>query len=456
MALRAALGLLACGLAALAYQNTFDNPFVFDDRETVLLNPSLIAAWDWRAAAVHNLARPVVNLSYALDRALWGFTSFGFHVTNVVLHITAVGLFYGWCSRALSDGARLGSGPSRARAADASDAGLAPAWGAFCAAGIFALHPVMSAAVGYISARSELLAAMGALASLTFARRAIVAANRPAAFLAVAFGALAIGSSSSAAALPLLVLAYDAWVLRDPGWALRAARIYAPATLAVAMAAAWYATGMDTANMPPRGFFEHLLTQELVTWRYLALLAVPVGQALVHQVHWVGTPFDPASFILLPLLAACITFAIWKRGRQPLVAFGVVWFVGVLAPTAIVSVRDAMAEHRLYLASGGLLLATASLAARPIAGSRVARAVLALVLAMLAVATYRRNELWSDPMKLWEESVERSPQAWQAHWGYGELLREIGRCDRAVPEYEAVLRLNPWHADARARLEACR
>src|SRR4051812_9772155 len=75
-ALRAALGLLACALAALVYQNCVDNPFVFDDRETVLLNASLITPWDWRAVLAHNAARPVVNLSYALDRAIWGFTSF--------------------------------------------------------------------------------------------------------------------------------------------------------------------------------------------------------------------------------------------------------------------------------------------------------------------------------------------------------------------------------------------
>ena len=59
-------------------------------------------------------------------------------------------------------------------------------------------------------------------------------------------------------------------------------------------------------------------------------------------------------------------------------------------------------------------------------------------------------------MALWEESVRRSPDAWQAHWGYGELLREIGRCDRAAPEYETVLRLNPGHRRARAALDACR
>lgn len=422
---------------------------MFDDRETVLLNPSLIAAWDWRALT-HNIARPVVNLSYAFDRGLWGFTSFGFHVTNVVLHIIAVGLFYGWCTRALGDA-------SESEAGTPSDPRFTREWGAFFAAAVFALHPVMSAAVGYVSGRSELLAAAGVLASLTYARRAIVTSNRTAGVLAAGFGTMAIASSSSAAALPLLVLAYDAWVLRDPGWSLRAARIYAPATLAIAIAAAWYVTGIAIPAVPPRGVFENLLTEGFVVWRYLALLLVPVGQALVHQVRVISTPLDPAGLILVLLLAGAIAFAVWKRRAHPLLAFGVIWFVGVLAPTAsFIPVRDAMAEHRLYLAAAGPLLGAASLAARPLAAYRAARVALAIVLVLLAFGTYRRNQLWSDPMRLWEESVRRSPDAWQAHWGYGELLREIGRCDRAASEYEAVLRLHPAHAGALAALDACR
>ena len=415
----------------------------------MLLNPSLVAAWDWRAALLHNPARPVVNLSFAFDRAISGFSSFGFHVTNVVLHIAVVGLFFGWCTRALTD---AGSGER-----SDGEPSVTPAWGAFFAAAALALHPAMSQAVDYVSARSELLAAIGTLAALTYARRAIVTGSKTAGWLAVLFGAVAIGSSSSAAALPLLVLAYDAWVLRDPGWGLRAARVYAPAMLGVGIAAAWYLTGIDARVVPPRGPIENLLTEAVVAWRYVALLVAPTGQSVVHQVRWIAGPFDPIGLAALLALAAAVTFAVMTRRRRPLLAFGVVCFAGVLAPTtSFIPVRDAMAEHRLYLASTGLLLAAVSLVPQTIAGSRVVRAALAGVLAVLALTTYRRNEIWSEPVTLWEEAVRRSPEAWQAHWGYGELLRETGRCDRALPEYEAVLRLYPGHGGALDRLSMCR
>ena len=106
---RAALGILACALTALVYQTAFDLPFVFEDRTTVLLNPSLVQPWDFAAIVGRDLPSVAVMLTYAFDRAFWGFSSFGFHLSNFVLHVIVVGLFYGTCTRALTDGARPGS-----------------------------------------------------------------------------------------------------------------------------------------------------------------------------------------------------------------------------------------------------------------------------------------------------------------------------------------------------------
>jgi hypothetical protein len=447
---RIALGILACAPAALVYKVGLDNPFVLADHQTVLLNPALVNAWDLRAAVLHDLTRAPVTVSYAIDRALWGFSSFGFHITNFILHVVVVGLFYGICTRALADAG------SRLRPKLDMTSGVE--WPAFFAASAFALHPLMNSAVGYISARPELLCALGFLAALTFARRAIVASNTVAGVLALAFGLVAVGSSAAGLALPLVILAYDAWVLRDPGWWQRAMRVYLPAAAAIAVAAAWHLPALlAVERVPARGLAANALTEILVIWRYVGLLIVPYGQALVHQVHWVTTPLDPVGLLALPVLAGAIAGAIHVRQSRPLVAFGVVWFLAVLAPTSsLIPLPDAMAEHRVYLAGAGLLLALASALARPLATRPVIRAIATVVLVLLTVQTYRRLVLWRDPMKLWQESVERSPDAWQARLGYAELLREVGQCDRARTEYEMVLRLYPDHAGAKAGLDACR
>lgn len=470
--MRIALGILACAPAALVYKRGLDNPFVFADHQTVLLNPALVEAWDLRAAVLHDLTRVPVTVSYAIDRALWGFSSFGFHITNFVLHVVVIGLFYGVCTRALAD-ARLHHSVSSARQAvrlrpkgasarqhPRSDRGLFAGveWPAFFAASAFALHPLVNSAVGYISARPELLCALGFLAALTFARRAVVASDTLAGVMALAFGLMAVGSSAAGLALPLVILAYDAWVLRDNGWRQRAMRVYLPAFAAIAVAAAWHLPALLAAErVPARGLAANALTEALVIWRYAGFLVVPYGQALVHQVHWMTTALAPIGWLALLSLAGAIAGAIRVRQSHPLVAFGVVWFVAALAPTSsLIPLPDAMAEHRVYVAAAGLLLAGASLCAVPLATRPVLRVIATAVLVVLAVQTYRRILVWNDPMTLWQESVERSPDAWQARLGYAELLREVGRCDRARPEYETVLRLYPNHAGARAGLNACR
>jgi hypothetical protein len=88
-------GLLALTLAGVAYANVFNNPFVYDDYDTVVSNPSLVDVSNVQFVLVHSPFRPVVNMSYALDRLIWGFWAPGFHLTNVLLH----GLVVGCCMR---------------------------------------------------------------------------------------------------------------------------------------------------------------------------------------------------------------------------------------------------------------------------------------------------------------------------------------------------------------------
>lgn len=404
--------------------------------------------WDIRAVLFHNVARPVVNVSYAVDAYFWGLTSFGFHVTNFVLHAIVVGLFYGWCTRALSDRGETGvqqrSDMGQTRPRHVSDPRLTPEWGAFFAAMVLAMHPAMTQAVEYVSARSELLGALGILVALTYARRAIVASNGVAGAMAVFFGLIALGSCAAAAALPILVLAYDAWVLRDPGWRKRWWRVYLPATATIAVAVAWHARAILAADrVPPRSLADNLLTQAIVIWRYVALLFVPAGQAIVHDVHWVRSPLDPVALLALAGVIGMLVAAIRIRKSAPLAAFGILWFVAALLPAALFPLRDPMMEQRVYTAAPGLLLAAAAVWSGPLAARRTLRLAALAVVLILTGLTRARNAAWSEPIGLWQETTRRAPGAWQAHFEYAETLREAGRCDAAVPEYDAALRLNP-------------
>src|SRR5262249_42369831 len=76
-------------LAAVVYLNALHNPFVYDDARTVVGNPSLQDLHNWRWVLLYSPFRPVVNISYALDAALWGMQPLGFHLTSLLLHAAA-------------------------------------------------------------------------------------------------------------------------------------------------------------------------------------------------------------------------------------------------------------------------------------------------------------------------------------------------------------------------------
>ena len=418
--------------------NGVDAPFVFSDRYTVLLNPSIAGDWNLRGVLLFNIARPVLNLSYAIDSRIWGISSFGFHTTNVLLHITAVALFYGWCTRALSD------------VASARPAAIE--WPAFVAAAVFAVHPAMSGAVAYVSARSELLAAIGVFACLTCARRAILVRTTRAAAMAIACGALAIGSSSSAAALPLIVLAYDAWVLRENGWRRRCKTIYAPLAVVVLVAAVTQV--LRTRAVSPRNIFQTVVAQGTIVCRYLGMLVMPRETPLLYD----ATVIDRVSaigLVLLAVIGAAVWYAVRTRDARPLVAFGVCWFVAVLAPTAILPFQNPMGEHRLYLASAGLWLAAASMLADTLTRRASARAVAAVVILLLGARTYQRNRDWFDPLPLWRASVERAPGSWLAHRELAEVLRDAGICVGAEEEFRRTRELNPRFVDRQSHTTRC-
>ena len=147
--------------------------------------------------------RPVVNISYALDRRLWGYQPFGYHLTSVLLHAANAVLLFLFLLRALRD-SDAASGAAGGRASRES-------WAAFAGAALFAVHPIQSESAGYISSRSELLCGLFLLSALLLARAALpragdavpsLARRAVAGVAAAACGVLALLSKEVAASLP--------------------------------------------------------------------------------------------------------------------------------------------------------------------------------------------------------------------------------------------------------------
>src|SRR5262249_33777424 len=102
--------------------------------------------------------RPVQNISYILDYFFWNTDEFGFHLTNVLLHASSAILLFFLLLQLFAS--FFGKNFSETGARSVNWISIA----AFLAALLWAVHPVHSAAVDYISGRADSLAFLFAAA----------------------------------------------------------------------------------------------------------------------------------------------------------------------------------------------------------------------------------------------------------------------------------------------------
>jgi hypothetical protein len=191
---------LGCaGLVALAYFRTPGGGFLSDDVIIGQVTPDgaridwghvlRTFAGDWRGFGHVEIQyfRPLVVVSYAVDFALFGLQSWGFHLTNLLVHAVNGLLVHRLALR-------FGASP------------LAAAF----AAGAFLLHPWHSEAVVWISGRADLFYATGALGAL-IAHLGFRQHGRHGWLGLIGLGyVLALLGKDSAIAVPLMILALDA------------------------------------------------------------------------------------------------------------------------------------------------------------------------------------------------------------------------------------------------------
>jgi cytochrome c-type biogenesis protein CcmH/NrfG len=455
-----ALAAVAVILATIVYANVSDGPFVYDDRLTVTGNPSIRELTDLRAIVLYDLFRPVVNLSYAVDFARSGLDPSGYHFTNVLFHAVNVALLF-WLALVLAR--------DRGHREDAAPLPeTAPAWIAFSTAALFAVHPMMTEAVTYISGRSELLCTTFVLASLLGLRRFLLRGSLSGLAVGLTAFVLGLASKENAAMVPFVLLAGE--LLLFPGdsavqrkrlirWHLPFVGLITVAGLARVAVFMGVERGAGAV-----GLWHNALTEVGVVWRYLGLLLLPVGQSIMHPVATVTRVASPSVVFAVLGLGFVAGAVIFLRSKLPLLCFGLAWFFLLLAPAHVIPLQEAMAEHRVYSASCGFFMAIAVLgvlalerAGRrvPLVNARVGLVVLGAAIVLLAVATTIRNRAWADPVVLWGDAARQAPDTWGAQYAFADALRGADRCEEAVPVYERAIALIPNELSAHLNLGIC-
>ena len=423
------------------YGPSMNGPFVLDDRYLPFYNPAFqtlpIAEW------LKSGARPLLNLTYWINYQLSGTDPYAYHATNVVLHFF-VAVLTGLISMRLLGLAR----PSQTEPRQ-SWSGLPLSSRATSALGIFAgalflVHPIQTESVSYVASRSEIVSVLfyyAAYCVFLYRKTESITWTR-ALFITVLF-ACALGSKQHTLTLPILLLITDLFWTKGgvrANW-----RLYSLLGAAGALGGAFVlwvlhtsnTVGLNVQGMTPLTYF---FTQCRVVWDYTRLFFLPIGQNADPEVAISTSLLDHGAILALAAWIAVAAAAWIYRQRWPLASFGIFVYFLLLAPTSsFVPIQDVMQERRLYLPFIGLALVCLELLRRFPQKRRLW--IEAPLLLALAMATFARNTVWSEPLKLWQDTAEKSPgkvrPRFQLAFAYGEQRQY----DKAAENYAIAAKL---------------
>lgn len=399
----------------VAYANAFWGVFQFDDYNVIIDNPA-VHSWSGWFGDLEGI-RPVLKLANTFN---WtsGAGPFGFHLVNLCVHAANAVTIYYLYARAVEDKAI-----------------------AVSAALVFALHPIQTEAVTYISGRATSLMAMFYLASvLAYARGRSSGSRRWLYVISPLLFALAVLTKEVAVTLPLALVL---WELIGPrrGGALHAQAVHWILLGGIAVVLCMHAGYSRSLayGFGVRGVCDNVRSQIDGVWYLLSKIAWPahldIDPALPTVTAWSWALAGKALVI-----AALFGTGIAHLRRRPWLAFVILWFFVHLVPTnSIVPRRDIVNEREVYLAMAGWALVASVAASRlPI---RWRRGILVAVLVSLGVGTMLRNLDYRSEIALWEAAVRDAPANPRAYHNLGYAYELDGDRARARRAYEVALQL---------------
>ncbi len=473
------IGLLGVAL----YANTLHSPFQFDDVKFVAGN-SYIKDFKNITTFGSILGQPsryVAFLTFALNYHFHGLNVFGYHVTNLVIHVVN-SLLVWWLVGML---VKTFNRKRTVRVCERKLSGFV--YGLFAAL-LFVAHPVQTQAVTYISQRFASLATLFYLLSLCFyikgrisyqssaishqsseknkiltadSRRLTSKNWRPIFYFFGAAVAAVLGmfTKEIVITLPLMILLVEFMFLRstgtvntprgsvygtrpqtDPrgvftvyGWVfLLLFCLIIPAVFSFNVFGILFGPKMSASHAGDViTFGKYFLTQARVFVVFIRLLVFPIGQNLDYDFPLSQGIFEWPVVLSFVFLTGLVMLAMRLRHRHAVISFGIFWFFLTMAAN-LVPRRHIIFEHKLYLASIGFCMILPCLLYLSFNNKKKCVVSMLIILSVYSSLTIQRNRVWQNAVSLWSDVVRKSPGKMRPYLNLGYSYFARGEYDLAL------------------------
>lgn len=448
----------------LAYANSLDGEFVYDDQMQVLRNPTIKSlsmipgmlvgsVWQFMsqgpAAAAGPYYRPLFNIALNINYHLFGFEVLGWHLVSLLFHLGVTFLVY-----------KL-----------ARQYGLSLTASAV-AGTLFGLHPVHSESVAWVSGIPDPMAAVFILGSILAYERWREPSKRGWLLLglAAALSFLAMLSKEIGVAVPAFIvvrelldrekcesllslsrrIAFRVW----PFFVLTAVYL----VMRYAVLGSLAQDGPNAAGIP---FAHVMLTIPAVLINYVRLLIAPYPLSIVYDQTLVQTPGDPRFWLsavgVLIITGAGILIARRSVVAAQALALLILFLLPVLNLKTFRPEESLLHDRYLYVPSIGfsLMIALAVVWAGERWGERVRRFALvglAVVSVVLLGTTVNQNQTWQNEATMTGHALAVFPKWPFMHNYLGARYYFSKNLPQAEKEFEEAIRCRPNYADAHSNL----
>ena len=394
-------------LILIAYANTLLSPFNFDDQ--ALLQNIALSGPDRYNSVWPVQYRHLFYLSFSINHSIGGLNPLSYHLTNLLFHflssVTVLFIVFKTVSKNTQWESKAVLGLSVTTAL------------------LFALNPLHTEAVTYLSGRASGIGGFFYLLALLFFIIGSEKNRNPTTtvplfyFLTLLAFGFALLSKETTLTFPLAVILYDLCFMRSERWRPFKDRlffIYLP-LFSLVGAFLILAPGLRnmTADWIGRIDIDYALAQASVLAYALKLCIFPINLTFDYDfpVHWLAY----SRFVSVMIWLA-IVFAVIKNFRRvsPVLTFALLWFLITLSPTnSLLPRADLLSERNLYLPSLGFtfLIACGFYHLFFIKGSlsKPGLVLLLTLFLMMGSLLITRNSVYRSNIHLWEDTYEKSP-----------------------------------------------
>ena len=435
----------------VSYGHTLDVPFYLDDFSSIQENP-VIYNWQRTLGELWQFAtlRIVGYLSFALNYQVHQFQVAGYHIVNIIIHL-------------LTGCAVLGllRGLVRTPALNTVLSENSKRWLPLIVALIFLLHPLQIQGVTYIVQRLASLAALFYVATLASFIQARLAPDWQIRILWILTGLLlallAFFTKQNTATLPISLLLLE--LIFFPGHKLRlilatVIALFGLGTVWVILALvfnqnpfsleAMQALTRETGEISRSSY---LATQMSVLWKYISLFVWPASSHIDYDYpitetflsvnenyHLIANVLHSVAIWALIGHLLWLSLAAYSLRRWPLVSFGIFfYYLAHAIESSLIPIQDVIFEHRTYLPNLGLAVLCGWLLVVQLPrrlAPRYVQVIVVIFLLVLGTATWQRNQMWRDPVALWQHNVEQSPGKKRAWIILGKHFIQRGKTEK--------------------------